>query len=99
MAQRMILGAMLANQSFTGYVLSDEGNWLVALRNDNRAVYYIPDVNVTKRQICQLSAAPQKEPLVAFLPGQENKPVRTPLCGSPSALPPILGQVHSHGDS
>jgi hypothetical protein len=90
---------LASGQSFTGYVLSDEGNWLVALRNDNRAVYYIPDASVTKRQICQLSAAPQKEPLVALLPGQENKPARTPLCGAPSALPPILGQVHSHGDS
>jgi hypothetical protein len=79
---------LVSGQSFTGYVLSDDGNWLVALRNDNRAVYYYPGADVARRQICQLSAARQKQPLITFLPTQENKPAPTFLCGSPSALAP-----------
>jgi hypothetical protein len=89
---------LVSGESFTGYVLSDDGAWLVALRNDNRAVYYYPGADVAKRQICQLSAARQKQPLVTFLPAQENKPARAPLCGSPSALAPTPSRANSHTD-
>ncbi len=89
---------LVSGQSFTGYVLSDDGDWLVALRNDNRTVYYYPGTEVTKRQICQLSAARQMQPLVTFLPAQENKPARAPLCGAPSTLAPTPGRANSHTD-
>lgn len=84
---------LVSGQSFTGYVLSDDGTWLAVLKNDNRAVYYYPDAKVAKRQICQLSAVQQKPPLVTFLPAQENPPVPTPLCGSPANLAPTPNQV------
>lgn len=87
---------LVSGQGFTGYVLSDDGDWLVALRNDNRAVFYYPGADVAKRQICQLSAARQKQPLVTFLPAQQNKPARTPLCGSPVALAPAPSRASSH---
>jgi len=79
---------LVSGQSFTGYVLSDDGDWLVALRNDNRAVYYYLGADVIKRQICQLNSARQSQPLITFPLAQENKPAPTPLCGSPSALAP-----------
>jgi hypothetical protein len=90
---------LVSGQSFTGYVLSDDGEWLVTLRNDNRAVYYYPGADVAKRQICQLNAARQEQPLVTLLPAQENKPARTPLCGSPPALAPAAytGPVSTSG--
>jgi hypothetical protein len=87
---------LVSGQSFTGYVLSDDGDWLVALRNDNRAVYYYPGADVAKRQICQLSPARQMQPLITFPPAQENKLARTPLCGSPSALAPAPSRANSH---
>jgi hypothetical protein len=87
---------LVSGQSFTGYVLSDDGDWLVALRNDNRAVYYYPGADVVKRQICQLNATRQKQPLVTFLPAQEKKPARTPLCGSPPASAPTPSRTNSH---
>lgn len=84
-----------SGQGFTGYVLSDDGDWLVLLRNDDRAVYYYPGADVAKRQICQLSPARQKQPLITFPPGQENKPARTPLCSSPSAPAPTPRPANS----
>lgn len=87
---------LVSGQSFTGYVLSDDGAWLVALRNDNRAVYYYPGADVAKRQICQLSPARQEQPLITFPLTQENKPARTPLCGSPSALAPTPSPANQH---
>lgn len=87
---------LVSGQSFTGYVLSDDGAWLVALRNDNRAVYYYPGADVAKRQICQLSPARQEQPLITFPLTQENKPARTPLCGSPSALAPTPSRANHH---
>jgi hypothetical protein len=95
---------LVSGQNFTGYVLSDDGSWLAVLKNDNRSVYYYPDADVANRQICQLSAAQQKSPLVTFLPAQENMPAPTPLCGSPSTLTrtpkptlaPTPNQVNSH---
>jgi hypothetical protein len=86
---------LASGQSFTGYVLSDDGDWLVALRNNNRAVYYYPGADVAKRQICQLSPARQKQPLITLPPAQENKPASTPRCGSPSALAPTPGRANS----
>ena len=87
---------LISGQSFTGYVLSDDGDWLVALRNDNRAVYYYLGANVVKRQICQLSPARQNQPLITFPLAQENKPAPTPLCGSPSALAPSPSRANRH---
>jgi hypothetical protein len=95
---------LVSGQNFTGYVLSDDGSWLAVLKNDNRSVYYYRDADVANRQICQLSAAQQKPPLVTFLPAQENMPAPTPLCGSPSTLTrtpkptlvPTPSQVNSH---
>jgi hypothetical protein len=87
---------LASGQSFIGYVLSDDGDWLVALRNDNRAVYYYPGADVAKRQICQLSQAGQKLPLITFLPMQKNKPARTPVCGSPPVPAPTPSPVNSH---
>jgi hypothetical protein len=71
-----------SGQSFTGYVLSDEGGWLETLRNDDRAVSYYPDADVVRRQICDLRATPPTQPLVTFLPAKGNKALHTPLCGS-----------------
>lgn len=87
---------LVSGQSFTGYVLSDDGDWLVALRNDNRTVYYYIGADVTKRQICQLSPARQEQPLITFPLTQENKSARTPLCGSPSALVPTPSRPNDH---
>jgi hypothetical protein len=94
-AERITLAS---GQNFTGYVLSDDGAWLVVLRNDNRAVYYYPGADVAKRQICQLSAARQEWPLVTFLPARENEPVRTLPCGSQSALAPTPSRANNHTD-
>jgi hypothetical protein len=95
---------LVSGQNFTGYVLSDDGSWLAILKNDSRSVYYYPDTDVAKRQICQLSAVQQKSPLVTFLPAHENLPAPTRLCGSPSTstripkptLAPTPNRVNSH---
>jgi hypothetical protein len=87
---------LASGQSFTGYVLSDDGDWLVVLQNDNRAVYYYPGADVTKLQICQLSTTQEKQPLVTLFPAQQNKPALTPLCGSPSDSPPSPSRVNGH---
>jgi hypothetical protein len=89
---------LVSGQSFTGYVLSDDGDWLVVLSNDNRAVYYYPGTDVAKRQICQLSAVQQKQPLVTLFPAQDNKPARAPLCAPSSNLAPTPSRANGHTD-
>lgn len=90
---------LVSGQSFTGYVLSEEGGWLVIMGNDNRAVFYYHDDDVAKRHICQLSVTRQGQPLVTFLPAQQKEPALTPLCG-PSVTPvPIPGRTGRQGVS
>lgn len=73
-----------SGQSFTGYVLADDGSWLVVLRNDNRAVIYYPPADVTSRQVCQIGPTQPSQPLIAFFPAGLRGPTHTRNCGSPS---------------
>ena len=45
---------LVSGQKVTGYVLSDNGTWVVVLDDPTRTVHYYRSAQVAARQICQL---------------------------------------------
>jgi hypothetical protein len=59
---------LTSGQTIVGYILSDNGSSFTVLMDDNRAVYYYPDADVAKRQVCAIGQAGQMQPLILLLP-------------------------------
>jgi hypothetical protein len=83
---------LVSGQKFTGYVLSDNGTWVVVLDDGTRAVHYYRNVQVAAQQICQIRPAPPKPPLIPLFPAHLNAITSTPDCatlqaGRVAALP------------
>lgn len=76
---------LASGQQFTGYVLSDNGTWLVILTDATRTVHYYRSAQVATRQICQASSAAAVQPLIPLFPAHLHAPTSTPACGVPVA--------------
>jgi hypothetical protein len=77
-----------SGRNFTGYVLADDGAWLVVLRNDSRMVIYYPSAEVTSRKACRIGPIALEQPLITFFPTGLNAPTHTPSCEVSSTGPP-----------
>jgi hypothetical protein len=81
-----------SGQAFTGYTLSDDGDWVVVLKDDNRTIYYYRASNVAKLQVCQMAQTSLMQPLITLVHAGAHAPSRTPLCGASSAGRPAPHQ-------
>lgn len=72
---------LTSGQRFTGYVLSDNGTWLVVLADSTRTINYYRSAQVAAQQICQIEARPRTQPLIPLYPAQLHAPTGTPVCG------------------
>jgi hypothetical protein len=72
---------LTSGQAFTGYVLSDNGTWLVVLTDGTRAIHYYRSLQVASQQICQITMQPPRQPLIPLFPAHLNAPTSTPACG------------------
>lgn len=86
-----------SGQSFTGYVLDDDGSWLVVLGNSSRTVNYYPGADVTSRKVCRIGLTLPTEPLITFFPAGLHAPTHTPPCEASSShrpSPAITPKTH-----
>lgn len=73
-----------SGQSFTGYTLSADGNWIVILKDDNRMIYYYRPSDVAALTVCQLGQNTLMQPLITLLPAAST-PSHSPVCGASSS--------------
>ena len=73
---------LVSGQKVTGYVLSDNGTWVVVLDDPTRTVHYYRSAQVAARQICQVRPAPPRPPLIPLYPGHLTSPASTPVCAT-----------------
>ncbi len=71
---------LTSGQRFTGYVLSDNGTWLVVLADGTRTINYYRSAQVAAQQICQLTPRPRTQPLIPLYPAHLHAPTGTPVC-------------------
>jgi hypothetical protein len=76
---------LTSGQAFTGYLLSDNGTWLVVLTDSTRTIRYYRSAQVASQQICQLTGPPAKQPLIPLFPAHLSAPTTTPACTGPVA--------------
>jgi hypothetical protein len=69
---------------FTGYVLSDNGSWLVVLKDANRTIHYYRANRVAKRQDCQIGQTLLAQPLITLVPAKVHTLSPTQPCRIPS---------------
>jgi hypothetical protein len=69
-----------SGSAFTGYVLSDNGTWLVVLSEGTRTIRYYRSAQVVSQQICQITPALPRPPLIPLFPAHLNGPTTTPVC-------------------
>lgn len=85
---------LASGQTIVGYILSDNGSSLTVLMNDNRSVYYYPDAEVTKRQVCAIGQAGQMQPLIVFLPAGFGTSPTEQCRSAPGYSPTASGLPH-----
>jgi hypothetical protein len=79
---------MSSGARFTGYVLADDGAWVVVLMEDNRTVAYYSSTDITGRQVCQIGAALPMKPLITLTPpGEKPSTLTRPCQPSPGGQP------------
>lgn len=71
---------LTSGQRFTGYVLSDNGTWLVVLADSTRTIHYYRSAQVTGQRICQIEPRPRTQPLIPLYPAHLHAPTATPVC-------------------
>jgi len=71
---------LTSGQRLVGYVLSDNGTWLVVLSEGTRTVSYYRPAQVASRQICQITSARPAQPLIPVLPAHQKSATSTPAC-------------------
>jgi len=74
---------LTSGQAFTGYVLSDNGTWLVVLTDGTRTIHYYRSAQIASQQICEVNGTLPKQPLIPLFPAHLNSPTSTPPCGGP----------------
>jgi hypothetical protein len=80
--------------SLTGYILSEDQEWVTILNDKTRRIFYYPPSQITKREVCQPARAPVAPPLISLVPPAGISVSRPPQCGLIShprtAGPPVL---------
>ena len=71
---------LTSGQRFIGYVLSDNGTWLVVLGEGTRTVQYYRSTQVASQQICQIVRSRPEPPFIAVFPAQLKSATVTPVC-------------------
>lgn len=71
-----------SGQQFVGYVLSDNGTWLVVLSEVTRTVHYYRSPQVASQQICQITQSPSRPPLIPVFPAHLKSTTSTPVCAT-----------------
>ncbi len=71
-----------SGQEFIGYVLSDNGAWVVVLDDGSRAIHHYRATQVASQEICQITPTPRTQPLIPLFPAHLHSPTRTLLCAS-----------------
>ena len=74
--------ALTSGQQFTGYVLSDNGTWLVVLTESGRTIRYYRSDKVAGQQICRAGPPRPAQPLIPLFPAHLRAPTQTPSCAS-----------------
>jgi hypothetical protein len=69
-----------SGSAFTGYVLSDNGTWLVVLSDGTRTIHYYRSAQIVSQQICQITWHRPDRPLIPLFPAHLNGPTTTPVC-------------------
>jgi hypothetical protein len=82
-----------SGQVLIGYTLSDDGNWIVILKDQNRTVTYYPAEDAVGRQVCQIGQAASLPPLIPLFTSAAKAAPPTPPCPEPSAA--VLPSGHS----
>ena len=54
--------------SVTGYIISEDQDWVTVLTNENRQVYYYHSDQIAKRAVCQSEKTPAESPLISLTP-------------------------------
>jgi hypothetical protein len=78
---------LTSGQKLVGYTLSDDGDWIVFLRDKDRTIGYYLAADVVGRQVCQLGQAASLPPLIPLFTSSVAATPRTPVCPPPSAGP------------
>ena len=78
-----------SGQVLIGYLLSEDQDWVVVLKADSRTIYYYHEVQILKRQICQIEKFSTNKPLISLVPSGQKQSI--PLCKAepPSTNLPI----------
>lgn len=81
-----------SGQAFTGYVLSNGGNWIEVLKGDNRTIYYYRASDIATLAVCQMGQATLMQPLITLVPAKTHAPSHTQPCRASSAGRPSPNQ-------
>jgi hypothetical protein len=73
---------LTSGQRSIGYVLSDNGTWLVVLSDGARTIHYYRSPQVASQQICQIVHAPPGPPLIPVFPAHLKSATSTPVCAT-----------------
>ena len=73
---------LTSGQRYIGYILSDNGTWLVVLSDATRTVHYYRSPQVASRQICQITREPPRQPLIPLFPAHLRSTTSTPTCAA-----------------
>ena len=71
---------LTSGQRLIGYVVSDNGTWLVVLSDGTRTIHYYRSPQVASQQICQIVHARPGSPLIPVFPAHLKSATSTPLC-------------------
>jgi hypothetical protein len=85
--------------SFTGYILSENQDWVVILGNATRKIHYYRRGEIKDREVCQLEQASTMPPLISLIPTGTRRLSNTPSCETPSADPAPSGLPRSSARS
>jgi hypothetical protein len=83
---------LASGQRFIGYVLSDNGAWIVVLDDVGRTVQHYRAAQVVSQEICQIVPTVPMPPLIPLYPAHLHSPTVTPACGSLAAGQPFQGR-------
>ena len=73
---------LTSGQRSIGYVLSDNGTWLVVLGDGARTIHYYRSPQVASQQICQIVHALPGPQLIPVFPAHLKSATSTPVCAA-----------------
>jgi hypothetical protein len=71
-----------SGRTFTGYILADDGNWIVVLNDAARTVLYYPSGEITAQRICTTGRTPAGPPLITLSPRGAAVAAAPPACST-----------------